>query len=219
LKAAQEMKQPKVVLVLQGGGALGSYQAGAFEGLEKHSLSVDWIVGTSIGAINGAIIAGNKPEDRLGKLKGFWQSLSADTSSSVPAMNTLDWLKPWAPAARTYTTLTEGISGFFKPFPMNPWTLLTGGSSARTSFYDTGPLADTLQRYVDFKYLNSSAIKLSVSAVNVATGELASNTGTVAFIPTRRLTMCSTTRKGKILCVLWWIFGTPLKPYLPASLT
>ncbi len=166
------MKQAKMVLVLQGGGALGSYQGGAFEALEKHGLAVDWIVGTSIGAINGAFIAGNKPEHRVKQLRAFWQTLSEENSSSGLGTNALDWFKPWAQSSRTYSTLTQGIAGFFKPYPINPWTMLSGAPSAQMSFYDTTPLADTLEKYVDFRYLNSAAVKLSVSAVNVATGEL-----------------------------------------------
>jgi NTE family protein len=166
------MKQAKLVLVLQGGGALGSYQAGAFEEMEKHGLVVDWVVGTSIGAINGAIIAGNRPEHRVKQLKAFWATVSEEKASPLPGFDGFSWLKPWAQPSRTYATLTQGIPGFFKPLSINPWTMLSSPPTGHTSFYDTAPLAETLHKHVDFDYLNTAAVKLSVSAVNVATGEL-----------------------------------------------
>ena len=63
----------QIVLVLQGGGALGSYQTGVYEALHEAGVEPDWIIGTSIGAINAALIAGNEPENRLAKLREFWQ--------------------------------------------------------------------------------------------------------------------------------------------------
>jgi NTE family protein len=166
------VKRAKIVLVLQGGGALGSYQGGAYEGLEQHGVAVDWIVGTSIGAINGGIIAGNRPEHRTKALRAFWETVTGEESTSMTGIDAFTWLNPWLPLSRNYSILTKGIRGFFKPLPMDPWSMLNVSSSPRTSFYDTSPLAETLHKHVDFGYLNSGKVRLSVSAVNVATGEL-----------------------------------------------
>jgi len=156
----------KVVLVLQGGGALGAYQAGAYEALHEAGIEPDDIAGISIGAINGAIIAGNKPENRLARLREFWEGIS-DGAASTPfghtdfriALNEFN-------AARV---LTMGVPGFFAPRIPSPMFLPTGTRNA-LSFYTTDPLRGTLERIVDFDELNSGRIRYSAGAVEVASG-------------------------------------------------
>jgi NTE family protein len=157
----------KPVLVLQGGGALGSYQAGAYQALCHFDFEPEWIAGISIGAINAAIIAGNPREKRVARLKEFWEMVSAPV--------------PWNPVtkgerARSYfnetsaaLTATFGVPGFFTPrFPPAP--LWPQGSPQSQSFYDTAPLRATLERLVDFDRINDLQTRLSVGAVSVTTG-------------------------------------------------
>src|SRR5258707_11255860 len=155
------------VLVLQGGGALGSYQAGAYQALCHCGFEPEWIAGISIGAINAAIIAGNPPEKRVTRLKEFWQMVSAPV--------------PWNPVtkgdrARSYFNETSaaliaafGVPGFFTPrFPPAP--LWPQGSPQSQSYYDTAPLRKTLEHLVDFDRINDLKTRLSVGAVSVTTG-------------------------------------------------
>ena len=155
------------VLVLQGGGALGSYQAGAYQALCHFDFEPEWIAGISIGAINAAIIAGNPREKRVGRLKEFWEMVSAPV--------------PWNPVTRsdrgrslfneTSAALiaTFGVPGFFTPrFPPAP--LWPQGSPQSESYYDTAPLRKTLERLVDFDRINDLKTRLSVGAVSVTTG-------------------------------------------------
>jgi NTE family protein len=157
----------KPVLVLQGGGALGSYQAGAYQALCHFDFEPEWIAGISIGAINAAIIAGNPREKRVARLKEFWEMVSAPV--------------PWNPVAkgeraRSYFNETSaaliatfGVPGFFTPrFPPAP--LWPQGSPQAQSFYDTAPLRATLERLVDFDRINDLKTRLSVGAVSVTTG-------------------------------------------------
>src|SRR5437879_12406934 len=107
---------PQTVLVLQGGGALGAYQGGVFEALCKHEMVPDWVVGTSIGAINSAIIAGNPPERRVERLREFWHLVGHDDPFAPLAANPFTaWLAPWFGASGLWTTLHHGIPGFFEP--------------------------------------------------------------------------------------------------------
>jgi NTE family protein len=155
------------VLVLQGGGALGSYQAGAYQALSHHHFEPEWVAGISIGAINAAIIAGNPPEKRVERLKQFWQMVSKPV--------------PWNPIgsgdrARTYFNETSaaliatfGVPGFFTPrFPPAP--IWPPGSPQSQSYYDTAPLRGTLERLVDFDLINHCQTRLSVGAVGVTSG-------------------------------------------------
>ena len=155
------------VLVLQGGGALGSYQAGAYQALCHFDFEPEWIAGISIGAINAAIIAGNPREKRIGRLKEFWEMVSAPV--------------PWNPVTKsdrgrllfneTSAALiaTFGVPGFFAPrFPPAP--LWPPGSPQSESYYDTAPLRKTLERLVDFDRINDLKTRLSVGAVSVTTG-------------------------------------------------
>ena len=160
--------EEKRVLVLQGGGALGAYQAGAYAALAEAGLEPDWVAGISIGAINAALIAGNTPPNRVGRLRQFWEKLSSGLQgqSLFPGDNgrslfneTSSWL------ATLY-----GIPGFFSPrFP--PPTLAMPGSAGALSFYDTAPLRATLDELVDFKLLNNNAnMRASFGAVNIRSG-------------------------------------------------
>ena len=155
------------VLVLQGGGALGSYQAGAFQALCHQGFEPEWIAGISIGAINAAIIAGNAPEQRVPRLKEFWEMVSAPV--------------PWNPVVkgdreRTFFNETSaaliatfGVPGFFAP-RIPPAPLWPPGSPQSQSYYDTSPLKKTLERLVDFDRINDLKCRLSVGAVGVTSG-------------------------------------------------
>jgi NTE family protein len=141
----------QIVLVLQGGGALGAYQAGVYEALCGAGIEPDWVIGTSIGAINAALIAGNAPENRLPRLREFWKRVEQDS----PFGN--------------FTTFMRGVPAFFVPRPL-PW----GGAQARVgldvaSYYSTAPLRQTLSELVDLK---EPAMRLTVGAVNVRTSRM-----------------------------------------------
>ncbi len=149
------------VLVLQGGGALGAYQAGAFEAFAAAGAMPDWIAGVSIGAINGALIAGNPPERRVARLRAFWELVSAMLPAVAPEL--LAPVRPWLNRMSAASATVFGIPGFFRPHtPIGAW--------AGLSVYDTEPLRATLQELVDFDLLNSGKVRLSVGAVNVSTG-------------------------------------------------
>lgn len=157
----------KQVLVLQGGGALGSYQAGAFEALAKEGHSPEWLAGISIGAVNAAIIAGNLPEHRVERLKTFWNRMSSGLQgvSMIPGeggRTLFNELSSW-------TASLFGVPGFFNPRLVSPLFSWPGTEGA-LSYYDTSPLRDTLNELVDFDLLNSGKIRVSVGAVNVETG-------------------------------------------------
>jgi len=155
------------VLVLQGGGALGSYQAGAFQALSRGGFEPEWIAGISIGAVNAAIIAGNDPDKRVDRLKEFWEMVSAPV--------------PWNPVLkgdRSRSVFNEtsaaiiatfGVPGFFTP-RIPPAPLWPSGSSEAQSYYDTAPLRKTLERLVDFDRINDLGCRLSVGAVGVTSG-------------------------------------------------
>jgi NTE family protein len=157
----------RLALVLQGGGALGSYQAGVYEALHEVGLEPDWVSGVSIGAVNAALIAGNKVEHRLEALRTFWTRVTDRT------------IWPFTPDGDIYRTARNNISalttslfgqpGLFAPHKVNPWFLPAGAKEA-TSFYDVSPLRDTLAELVDFDLLNNKKLHFSVGAVNVLTG-------------------------------------------------
>ncbi len=181
------MTSAQNVLVLQGGGALGAYQGGAYEGLVAHGIDIDWVVGTSIGAINGVIIAGNRPEDRVKKLHAFWTRVARDAPTIFPFFATLDWLRPWSNATKLWDTISNGVPGFFTPRANSTWNINASGPSNQASFYDTSPLEATLNELVDFKYLNERHVRLTVSAVNIATGELKKFDNTVDKITAKHI--------------------------------
>mgnify|MGYP005985723093 CR=1 FL=1 len=162
-------KREKTVLVLQGGGALGAYQAGAAATLEESGQYADWVAGISIGAINAALIAGNAPEKRTEILRAFWKRITAITSMSVPFFGFFGH-QAFNIASAT-STMMLGAPGFFKPrFP--PPSCQFPGTIGATSYYDTSGLRETLLEFVDFELLNSGKTRFSVGAVNVATGNM-----------------------------------------------
>jgi NTE family protein len=155
----------KVGLVLQGGGALGSYQAGVYEALSSSGYTPDWVAGISIGAINAAIIAGNAPNDRVYRLRSFWEAITAPTMLWPNATGPLATWQRWTGAV---LAVAFGQPGFFSPNPQT-WPL-----SERVSFYSTSALKATLERLVDFDRINAGKeMRLSVGAVNIETGQFA----------------------------------------------
>lgn len=157
----------KRVLVLQGGGALGSYQAGAYEALCRHDFEPEWVAGISIGAINSAIIAGNPREKRVERLKEFWEM----AASPVPWSPFLsdDHSRAYFNESSAAVIATFGVPGFFTP-RIPPAPLWPAGSRESQSYYDTAPLKKTLERLVDFDRINDCKTRLSVGAVSVTTG-------------------------------------------------
>jgi NTE family protein len=157
----------RVALVLQGGGALGAYQAGVYQAMHEAGLEPDWVSGVSIGAINAAIIAGNPPNRRLRQLRTFWERI---TERKIwPFTPDGDVFRKARNATSCWLTMMNGQPGFFAPRFPNPWLSFTGAQSA-TSCYDNSPLQETLSELVDFSLLNDRAIRFSVGAVNVLTG-------------------------------------------------
>src|SRR3954467_986266 len=139
----------QVVLVLQGGGALGSYQAGVYQALHEAGIEPDWIIGTSIGAINASLIAGNAPEHRLVRLREFWKRMEQkpvwDWHTSLPGFN--EKLAYWS-------AVTHGIPGFFRPNPLAHAGDSYPLGADHAGFYSPGPLEETLHELVDFDLAN-----------------------------------------------------------------
>jgi NTE family protein len=166
----------RVALLLQGGGALGAYQAGVYEALAETELHPDWVLGISIGAINAAIIAGNAPEGRVDKLRGFWEDISAPAMGFHAEVVGFERDK----AARTYANqvnagmvVCAGVPSFFRLRIPSPW-FHPHGTIGATSYYDTRWLKATLERFVDFDRVNAKKkeTRLSLGAVNVRSGNL-----------------------------------------------
>jgi NTE family protein len=160
-------KHDHTVLVLQGGGALGAYQAGVYEGLAEAGAAPDWVAGVSIGAINAALIAGNPPERRVARLREFWDRVSAQTPFIPPAW--MDLMRPMLNQMSSLSAVAFGVPGFFSPRLVPPF-LAPDGSPGALSFYDTQPLKATLEELVDFALINSNAVRLSLGAVDLRTG-------------------------------------------------
>ena len=159
----------ETVLVLQGGGALGAYQAGVFESLSTVYCELAWVAGISIGAVNAALIAGNPVELRLQRLRAFWDLVSS--ALPAPPLVASPVRGPWNEASALQVMLC-GVPGFFTP-RIPPAPLQPRGTLEAISYYDTRPLQATLERLVDFDRINSGATRLSVGAVNVRTGNFA----------------------------------------------
>lgn len=165
-----------IALLLQGGGALGAYQAGVYQALAEADLHPDWVAGISIGAINSAIIAGNPPDERVAKLRAFWEGITANPLFDWTAA--ADRFAPKGDIARSFFNqmsaawaLVGGAPGFFTLRQPAPW-LQPAGSLEATSFYETKLLKATLEQLVDFDRINSGEMRFSVGAVNVRTGNL-----------------------------------------------
>jgi len=157
----------QVVLVLQGGGALGSYQAGVYQALHEAGIEPDWIIGTSIGAINASLIAGNEPQDRLVRLKEFWKRMEQkpvwNFRTAFPGFN--EKLSYWS-------TVTHGVPGFFRPNALAHFGDSYPLGADRAGFYSTEPLEKTLNELVDFALVNRCTPRLTVGAAHVRTSRM-----------------------------------------------
>lgn len=165
-RALSHSPYDRKILLLQGGGALGTYQAGAYQALFEADYNPDWVAGISIGSINAAIIAGNPPTKRVQKLRDFWQELT----------RTFNWPAPQGDLPRkifnnanAMGAMFFGLPAFFKPRLPGPF-LRHEGTREAISFYDTSPLLNTLERYIDFNRLNTGDMRLSLGAVDIETG-------------------------------------------------
>ena len=154
-----------ISLVLQGGGALGAYQAGVYQALHEAGLEPDWVVGVSIGAINSSIIAGNPRERRLERLEEFWSTVTS--RDPITAWPDGDAPRKYRNGLSALNAMLFGTPGFFKPNITNAWTAQRGSKMA-TAMYDTSPLFKTLENLVDFDLINSGKLRFAVGAVNVA---------------------------------------------------
>jgi NTE family protein len=155
-----------IVLVLQGGGALGAYQAGVYEEIARIPHEPHWVAGISIGAINAALIAGNAPGKRVPRLREFWELVSSGVSGIAPLW---DGQRAAFHQFSAAVSASFGVTGFYQPRLVPP-IFQPEGSDAAISVYDTAPLRQTLERLVDFDRINSREMRLSVGAVNVRTG-------------------------------------------------
>jgi len=156
-----------VALVLQGGGALGSFQAGVVESLARLSIEIDWVAGISIGAINAAIIAGNPPERRVEHLKRFWETVSGGLPNvTMPGEG---HVREAAHLGAAAMVAVWGVPGFFHPNMMPSW-FAPAGSNAALSYYDTAPLRQTLDELVDWELVNHGPMRFSVGAVDIENG-------------------------------------------------
>ncbi|MBP0590023.1 patatin-like phospholipase family protein [Paraburkholderia sp. LEh10] len=180
----------QVVLVLQGGGALGAYQAGVFEALHDAGIEPDWVIGTSIGAINGAVIAGNRPEDRMQRLHAFWDRVTWQANQTpdwlaacAPACAALGipnwWAAAWAawmpgyePWLRNLSIMSQGIPTFFTPRAGAWLGAHVPVGIEQAAFYHTEPLRETLTALIDFDYLNRKQTRLTVGTVGVGSGQM-----------------------------------------------
>ena len=165
-----------IALLLQGGGALGAYQAGVYEALAEAELSPDWVAGISIGSINAAIIAGNPAESRVARLRNFWEAVTSSPlglNGDFGLISRGDAMREFINRVSAATAVISGAPGFFQPRIPNPWFQPAGAIEA-TSYYDTTPLKATLETLIDFDRINSehAEIRLSVGAADVRSGNL-----------------------------------------------
>jgi NTE family protein len=163
-----ECKLPgQVVLVFQGGGALGSYQAGVYQALHEADIEPDWIIGTSIGAINASLIAGNRRDDRIPKLREFWKRVESHPRCDFSGLSTgvSDALSNWS-------TLVGGIPAFFKPNYLAHWGMEFPIGSDHAGYYSTMPLEKTLLELVDFERVNREGPRFTVGAAHVRTSQM-----------------------------------------------
>jgi NTE family protein len=157
----------RVALIFQGGGALGAYQAGVYQALHEGDIEPDWITGVSIGGINAAIIAGNRRENRLPRLREFWERITSRKVWHYTPDG--DIFRQMRNAVSAQMTMLAGQPGFFKPHDINAWMSPAGARTA-TSLYDNSPLRETLLELVDFSLINDRKVRFSVGAVNILTG-------------------------------------------------
>ncbi|MBX9885430.1 MAG: patatin-like phospholipase family protein, partial [Novosphingobium sp.] len=167
-RAHEIMPVPNLVaLVLQGGGALGSYQAGVIEALDDAGIEIDWVAGISIGAINAAIVAGNPPERRVERLAAFWDKMTSALPSFPIFPNDIirEMVHEWSAGM----VLATGVPGFFKPRLIPP-SFAAPGTAGALSYYDSTPLKETLDSLIDWDRVNDGPVRLSVGAVDVISG-------------------------------------------------
>ena len=173
-RAAAQKRTPfeQITLLLQGGGALGAYQAGVYQALAEADLHPDWVAGISIGAINSAIIAGNAPEKRVERLREFWETVST-SPLGFPYFKSIevqgDFSREVLNQMRAFNILLFGAPNFFVP-RVPPAALWPAGRTTKASYYDNAPLHPTLARLVDFDRINSGGMRFSVGAVDIASG-------------------------------------------------
>lgn len=160
--------KPFIALVLQGGGALGAYHVGAFRALAEAGYTPDWVTGVSIGAVNAALIAGNKPDERLPKLQQFWEVIIRP--SIWDEMMPSGFLR-WSNTISAMQALMFGQPNFSSPFFVNPY-LAPPGTPAATSFYDNTPLRNTMVQLVNFSLINTVQMRMSLGVTKVKTGDL-----------------------------------------------
>lgn len=146
----------QVVLVLQGGGAPGAYHAGSYQALHEAGIEPDWVIGTSIGAINGAIIAGNEVAHRLERLREFWAHLETRL------------LGPWS----AFAPLLAGVPGFYYPNPAAVWGIDAKVGLEQASLYSVDPLKKLLPGLVDFNLVNSGKPRFTLGLVGVRNGQI-----------------------------------------------
>jgi NTE family protein len=155
----------QIVLVLQGGGALGAYQAGVYQALDEAGIEPDWVIGTSIGAINAGIIAGNRAELRLPRLRAFWERMRHNALAQFVAE-----IPIWGPMAANAMTVMGGVQGFFQP---NPWAFLGSPLSPEAAgYYSTAQLEATLSDLIDPDVLGACTMRLTVGAASIRTAEM-----------------------------------------------
>jgi NTE family protein len=158
----------RIAYVFQGGGALGAYQLGIFKALDEHDYHPDWVIGTSIGAINACIIAGNEPQARVARLEEFWDTVSR---SLLPGFSPEDEkARQWYNFVSAQSSLLFGQPGMFSPRFKNPLYEMNG-SADNISFYVADPLRRTLEKLVDFDLINSGKIRFTLGAVEVQKGK------------------------------------------------
>jgi NTE family protein len=157
----------QIVLVLQGGGALGSYQAGVYQALHEAGIEPDWIIGTSIGAINASLIAGNPLQSRLSRLQEFWKRMEQRPVWSFPGV-----FAGFNETLSYWSTVANGIPGFFKPNPLAHAGADYPLGADRAGYYSTEPLEQTLTELVDFDLVNRCTPRLTVGAANVRTSQM-----------------------------------------------
>jgi NTE family protein len=164
LSRGPSISKHRLVLVLQGGGALGAYQAGVYQGLHEAGVEPHWVIGTSIGAINAALIAGNAPPDRIERLREFWDR--------VGGQGTAWQLPPIAAGFASLEAVMWGVPGFFELNPLAAFGLRTPLGVNHAAFYSTEPLKATLSELVDFDHIRAREMRLTVGAVNVCSGQM-----------------------------------------------
>ncbi|RZF63315.1 patatin-like phospholipase family protein [Sphingomonas populi] len=213
-----------VALVLQGGGALGSYQAGVIEGLAASGIEIDWVAGISIGAINAALVAGNPPERRVEALHAFWNRLTSALPSFpiFPNDHIREALHEWS----ANFVLAAGVPGFFTPRIVSPMFAVPGTPEA-LSFYDSRQLATTLDSLIDWDLLNTGPVRLSVGAVDLESGNFRYFDTTTDRIDARHIMASGALPPGlppvEIDGRLWWdgglVSNTPLSHVLDNQTT